>query len=59
MFQAIFAQGTLVDVLVGNPDFSTLVTVVKAADLVGTLSGGNYSRKTSLHCQSMFGQSSI
>jgi len=37
----VFGQGTLVDVLVGNPDFSTLVVAVKAADLVETLSGGN------------------
>lgn len=33
------ASGTVVDVAAGNPDFSTLVTAVKAADLVGTLSG--------------------
>ena len=30
---------TIVDVAVGNPDFSTLVTALKAADLVGTLQG--------------------
>lgn len=32
-------QGTIVDVAVGNPDFSTLVAALKAADLVGTLGG--------------------
>jgi uncharacterized surface protein with fasciclin (FAS1) repeats len=32
-------SGTVVDVLVGNPDFSTLVAAVKAAGLVETLSG--------------------
>jgi len=31
--------GTIVDVAVGNPDFSTLVTAVTAADLGETLSG--------------------
>ncbi len=31
--------GTVVDVLAGNPDFSTLVAAVKAAGLVETLSG--------------------
>lgn len=31
--------GTIVDVAVGNPDFSTLVTAVKAAGLTETLSG--------------------
>jgi len=30
---------TIVDVAVGNPDFSTLVTAIKAAGLVETLSG--------------------
>jgi len=30
---------TIVDVAAGNPDFSTLVAAVKAAGLVGTLSG--------------------
>ncbi len=30
---------TIVDIAVGNPDFSTLVTALKAADLVDTLSG--------------------
>ncbi len=33
------APGTIVDVAAGNSAFSTLVTAVKAADLVGTLSG--------------------
>jgi|TARA_R110002049_G_scaffold22630_2_gene80880 uncharacterized surface protein with fasciclin (FAS1) repeats len=33
------APGTIVDVAVGNPDFSTLVTAVTAADLGETLSG--------------------
>ena len=33
------AQGTIVDVAVGNDDFSTLVTALKAADLVGALQG--------------------
>ena len=31
------AQGTIVDLAVGNKDFSTLVTALKAADLVGAL----------------------
>ena len=31
------AAGTIVDVAAGNPDFSTLVAAVKAADLVDTL----------------------
>jgi uncharacterized surface protein with fasciclin (FAS1) repeats len=31
------AQGTIVDVAVGNEDFSTLVTALKAAGLVGAL----------------------
>lgn len=33
------AAGTIVDVASANPDFSTLVTAVKAAGLVDTLSG--------------------
>ena len=33
------APGTIVDVAAANSTFSTLVTAVKAADLVGTLSG--------------------
>ena len=32
-------MGTIVDVASGNPDFSTLVAAVQAADLVETLSG--------------------
>ena len=32
-------SGTIVDVAVGNPDFSTLVTAVTAADLGATLAG--------------------
>lgn len=33
------AQETIVDVAVGNENFSTLVTALKAADLVGALQG--------------------
>ena len=33
------AQKTIVDVAVGNDDFSTLVTALKAADLVSALQG--------------------
>ncbi len=33
------AQETIVDVAIGNEDFSTLVTALKAADLVGALQG--------------------
>ncbi|GAA4268891.1 fasciclin domain-containing protein [Hyunsoonleella aestuarii] len=33
------AQETIVDVAVGNEDFTTLVTALKAADLVGALQG--------------------
>ena len=32
-------SGTIVDIAMGNPDFSTLVTLIKAADLVDTLKG--------------------
>jgi len=35
----VIAQKTIVDVAVGNEDFSTLVTALKAADLVGALQG--------------------
>jgi len=35
----VIAQETIVDVAVGNEDFSTLVTALKAADLVGALQG--------------------
>ena len=37
--QSTTAQGTIVDVAVGNEDFSTLVTALKAADLVSALQG--------------------
>lgn len=37
--QNAIAQETIVDVAVGNEDFSTLVTALKAADLVGALQG--------------------
>jgi len=35
----VTAQETIVDVAIGNEDFSTLVTSLKAADLVGALQG--------------------
>jgi uncharacterized surface protein with fasciclin (FAS1) repeats len=35
----VTAQGTIVDVAVGNEDFSTLVTALKAAELVTALQG--------------------
>ena len=35
----VTAQETIVDVAVGNKDFSTLVTALKAADLVSALQG--------------------
>ncbi len=37
--QSSTAQGTVVDVAVGNDDFSTLVAAIKAADLVSALQG--------------------
>ena len=37
--QAEAAEGTIVDVAVGNEDFSTLVAAVTAAELVDTLNG--------------------
>ena len=37
--QNLSAQKTIVDVAVGNEDFSTLVTALKAADLVSALQG--------------------
>lgn len=37
--QQAVAQKTIVDVAVGNEDFSTLVTALKAADLVSALQG--------------------
>ncbi len=39
MSKNVIAQQTIVDVAVGNEDFSTLVTALKAADLVGALQG--------------------
>ena len=35
----LFAQGTIVDVAISNKNFSTLVTALKSADLVGALQG--------------------
>lgn len=37
--QMAIAQKSIVDIAVGNKDFSTLVTALKAADLVGALQG--------------------
>lgn len=37
--QNVKAQGTIVDAAAGNKDFSTLVTALKAADLVSALQG--------------------
>lgn len=37
--QTATAQKTIVDIAVGNEDFSTLVAALKAADLVGALQG--------------------
>ena len=37
MSNRTLAQGTIVDVAVGNENFSTLVTALKAADLVAAL----------------------
>ncbi|MBL8162191.1 MAG: fasciclin domain-containing protein [Anaerolineae bacterium] len=37
--EAAAPAGTIVDIAVGNPDFSTLVAAVQAAGLVETLSG--------------------
>lgn len=37
LFKNATAQETIVDVAIGNEDFSTLVTSLKAADLVGAL----------------------
>jgi len=39
MSKNVIAQETIVDVAVGNEYFSTLVTALKAADLVGALQG--------------------
>ena len=33
----LIAQGTIVDVAISNKNFSTLVTALKSADLVGAL----------------------
>ena len=38
-YQNTSAQGTIVDVAVGNEDFTTLVAALKAADLVSALQG--------------------
>ena len=38
-FQSVKAQGTIVDIAASTDDFSTLVTALKAADLVGALQG--------------------
>ena len=37
--KVLIAQKTIVDVAVGNKNFSTLVTALKSADLVGALQG--------------------
>jgi uncharacterized surface protein with fasciclin (FAS1) repeats len=37
--KSLIAQGTIVDVAVSNKNFSTLVTALKSADLVGALQG--------------------
>lgn len=37
--QSVKAQGTIVDIAASTDDFSTLVTALKAADLVGALQG--------------------
>ena len=37
--KSLIAQGTIVDVAIGNKSFSTLVTALKSADLVGALQG--------------------
>tara|TARA_B100000989_G_scaffold270013_1_gene225842 strand:- start:1047 stop:1559 length:513 start_codon:yes stop_codon:yes gene_type:complete len=37
--KVLIAQNTIVDVAVGNKNFSTLVTALKSADLVGALQG--------------------
>ena len=39
MSKNVIAQETIVDVAVGNEDFSTLVTALKSADLVSALQG--------------------
>ena len=37
--KSLIAQGTIVDVAIGNKNFSTLVTALKSADLVAALQG--------------------
>jgi len=37
--KSLVAQGTIVDVAISNKNFSTLVTALKSADLVGALQG--------------------
>ena len=37
--KSLVAQGTIVDVAIGNKNFSTLVTALKSANLVGALQG--------------------
>ena len=37
--KSLIAQGTIVEVAIGNDNFSTLVTALKSADLVGALQG--------------------
>jgi len=37
--KSLIAQGTIVDIAIGNKNFSTLVTALKSADLVGALQG--------------------
>ena len=37
--KCLIAQGTIVDVAIANKNFSTLVTALKSADLVGALQG--------------------
>ena len=37
--KSLIAQGTIVDVAIGNKNFSTLVTALKSANLVGALQG--------------------
>jgi uncharacterized surface protein with fasciclin (FAS1) repeats len=37
--KSLIAQSTIVDIAIGNKNFSTLVTALKSADLVGALQG--------------------
>lgn len=41
--QAETTKGTIVEVAAGDPQFSTLVSLVTSAGLAETLSGGNYT----------------